>query len=1504
MTEDVSAGRLKLDAYVDTTGVTKGLQTRLNAEMRNVRAKIKAEIDTKGIQAEVKRAAAEATRAARDSRVKLKVELDTRGIVGQARAAAKEISGVKATIKMDLDTVKALAQAEAFRASAGKDVHVNVDVDTAKATAQVEAFRAAAGRDVNVDVKADGDSSGAKDAVDEVTSSLGDMASKAGDTVMQMSKIPMMVGGIYTLASAAVQAASGLFAMASMASSAVSVLAVLPNLAGVAAQGIGSLVLGFSGIFDAVGALGEKEAAATQDATDYADAQRNAGRAVADAQRNIANARHQAADSAKAAAESISDAEWALARAQESAQEAQQGLNDARKQARANIAAMNRELRLGALDERAAMEAVQKAKEDLQDVNWDAASSPQEARDAQMALDQAEADLARIRARRKDQEKETAAANKAGVEGSDIVKAAKDRLRDANHNEQESEENLAQARHDAADSARASAEAIRSATVALADAQREAARAADEQSTALNNVETAFDKLSPAGKRFARYLYSLKPEWDKFKWAVQESLLPPIQRGIQKALPWLKVLRDGMVKSAHVVGRAFENLGEILGQKSFKRDTESIMDTNNVALKRFSRAGLNIIKILSDLAVVAGPTLLKPFSKWVWTLTRGWRESVQVARKGGKLKEFFISARKKAKQLADIVGNLVGALFGLGKGSQHAGNNLLKAFQKTTQGWSDWANSDPGQKRIKKFFKAVKPVTKEVGKLVANLGEFIAKASEGGGGTPVLGFLKVLNALMDGINEAMSEPGVAKFVGWLMSAMGAAGALGFIIGGLLKVVAPLMKVFSVLGVIWSGLVGVIDGLVVAWQMLSFAFAVSPIGVVIVALLAMAAIFVLLYKKVDWFRNAVNKALGWIGDYFKAVWESAKHLWDVLFGHSVFPDLVKGFQWFSDMAKKIFGYVKKAIKLLGKVFVWLWDHVAKPVFKFLRKALSFLWNNIYKPILKALWKAIKTVGAVFKWLWEKAVKPAFTGIWKAIQWAWKNVLKPTFKFLWQGVKNIGGWFKWLWDHAVKPAWDNIKRGINVTWKFLRDKVFGPLVDLVKTTIPNAFDAAVKAIKSVWDTLKEIARKPVEFIVNTVYSKGIRPVVNAIPGVPDLPDLHFARGGVLPGYTPGKDVHQFSSPTAGNLALSGGEGIAVPQVVRAIGKRGWDYLNEAGRRGVGAARDALANLVAPGHAFAKGGIVMVDGEPMTRLAAAQLLVANNVSGLGMRVMQGSYQPPTSYSGTSHTGGGVMDTTGGWKEQSILRKVAFAAWARNVAGYPQTTAGSGAHVHSVSRIDPTSAGHAQLASFARGENGIGGPDYGPNPSPVKALVDEAIKLSGVLPASVSGGSDGDGGWWGKFKAAIGAVKDFATSLPGWFDKIGDFKGWGDMFVDSLKSTLGKARGWINDKIPLPGPFPNIFDQGGAWPTGTMGANFSGKTETVMTNSDMVSISASLAELSRNLNKMTTVAHPGVTSPAAMIENLTLHAEPNKVPEVLGKVNHELRKINLGGVHARRAP
>lgn len=90
--------------------------------------------------------------------------------------------------------------------------------------------------------------------------------------------------------------------------------------------------------------------------------------------------------------------------------------------------------------------------------------------------------------------------------------------------------------------------------------------------------------------------------------------------------------------------------------------------------------------------------------------------------------------------------------------------------------------------------------------------------------------------------------------------------------------------------------------------------------------------------------------------------------------------------------------------------------------------------------------------------------------------------------------------------------------------------------------------------------------------------------------------YASGGVLPGYTPGRDVHRFWSPTAGGLALSGGEAIMVPEWTRSVGgPAAVEQMNRAARGGGAGSSSASA--------FAAGGVYTArGGDPMGRLVSA--------------------------------------------------------------------------------------------------------------------------------------------------------------------------------------------------------------------------------------------------------------------------------------------------------------
>lgn len=247
-------------------------------------------------------------------------------------------------------------------------------------------------------------------------------------------------------------------------------------------------------------------------------------------------------------------------------------------------------------------------------------------------------------------------------------------------------------------------------------------------------------------------------------------------------------------------------------------------------------------------------------------------------------------------------------------------------------------------------------------------------------------------------------------------------------------------------------------------------------------------------------------------------------------------------------------------------------------------------------------------------------------WELIQWAWESftaMMDRAGQAISAGIDNLVLWFQGLPDRLMSGVaslgarlatwgsgvitslrtalttrlaalgtwwnqrWESIMGGARGVWNTfvswaggaagrLLDAIMGPIATLARRMV-GAFTTARTSIERVWVQLRSAVGRPIEWVVNTVYNEWIRGVWGKVVdkfGGSKLPEysVAFARGGVFPGYTPGRDVH--AVPMA---AFSGGESVLRPEITRAWGARTTYYLNKIARSGgPRAVRKALAML----------------------------------------------------------------------------------------------------------------------------------------------------------------------------------------------------------------------------------------------------------------------------------------------------------------------------------------
>jgi phage-related protein len=333
-------------------------------------------------------------------------------------------------------------------------------------------------------------------------------------------------------------------------------------------------------------------------------------------------------------------------------------------------------------------------------------------------------------------------------------------------------------------------------------------------------------------------------------------------------------------------------------------------------------------------------------------------------------------------------------------------------------------------------------------------------------------------------------------------------------------------------------------------------------------------------------------------------------------------------------------LKVVVQVLTNVITWIigaitgfgenWDNFWNGIFTF----FSDVWNNIAS-FFTTVWQGIAdAMEAAFIWIDTYIFKPigaamefvgqVFNNVGKFIGQVWVNI-QNAINTVWQWIDryifapirlalNVLQLAFAYAGTVIQKAWQDLQNGLNTIWLWIDKNIFNPIktaVGLVQQAFENVADGIAKA----WDGIKKAAAAPVNFVIETVYNKGLRSFWNDIAGnfgmdnlkLPPAKKVAFATGGVMPGYSPGRDIHKFYSPTGGWLHLSGGEAIMRPEWTRAVGgPAAVERMNRAARRGQAFASGGVYQ--ARTQRFAKGGTTDFGGDFLDTLGNIMSIIGD--------------------------------------------------------------------------------------------------------------------------------------------------------------------------------------------------------------------------------------------------------------------------------------------------------
>ena len=504
---------------------------------------------------------------------------------------------------------------------------------------------------------------------------------------------------------------------------------------------------------------------------------------------------------------------------------------------------------------------------------------------------------------------------------------------------------------------------------------------------------------------------------------------------------------------------------------------------------------------------------------------------------------------------------------------QNAGKNIANAFNSAISS-------------ITKFMSSMQGINKIIGAVIKNLGsgvwigfkltiEIIAEAFS------LIG--KAVNAIVNPLGKATKG---IKGVGALATPLKAVGVAMGVVGAMATTHAIAIGAYKTALLAAAGASKVFAA---AQAALDAVMSLSPIGIAVVAIGALVAVFVLAYKHIKPFRDIVNKT----GEAIKKLF-TGKYDWEQSFGKGL-SKLGKSFQNFAKKIPQFFKGVGKAIIktiVIGLALpVGIGITLMKPLIKPLQNSTKSLIKTVQKQwqsFSKWLGKLFDPVAKLWNRVWNGWAR-IFSTVWKSLKETASSGMKAIERLISPAVKAIEKVWVASWN-AIASFFSGIWRTITSLggngMRMLHSAIAGPL-NTISSIWRSVWNSISSFFRGIWNGIKQAAQDGMNGVINVI-NAGIG-AINKVwsfftghgTGVKELGHVHFAQGGTVHRHLSvindgdGPDWKELVQTPDGNLFMSQ--------------ERNWTgFLPEGTRVYSGAETRQIMNAVGISH-YATGGIV---------------------------------------------------------------------------------------------------------------------------------------------------------------------------------------------------------------------------------------------------------------------------------------------------------------------------
>ena len=307
---------------------------------------------------------------------------------------------------------------------------------------------------------------------------------------------------------------------------------------------------------------------------------------------------------------------------------------------------------------------------------------------------------------------------------------------------------------------------------------------------------------------------------------------------------------------------------------------------------------------------------------------------------------------------------------------------------------------------------------------------------------------------------------------------------------------------------------------------------GPVGLVIAAIVAIGAAFVVLWNKSEGFRNFFIGLWDGIVNVASNAWQGIQNAWNGFvewfssLWNSVKETASNAWNSFIEKAKPVIDAIKNAWNSITEFFSGLWEGIkqiasdvwnsflegAQPiveglinVWNALTEFFSTLWNEIVS-VATTVWNGIVEVVTpiieAIKTAWNSLVE-FFTNLWNSITegstTAWNGFIEfltpivETIKGLWTGFSEF---MSTIWNGIVEvatTAWNTLQPVVETVWTAIQQFIASAI-----EVIQNVITTGMQIVQEVWNAVWTVFTTIVQ-TVWTVISTVISTVLNVIAGI---------------------------------------------------------------------------------------------------------------------------------------------------------------------------------------------------------------------------------------------------------------------------------------------------------------------------------------------------------------------------------------------------------------------